>query len=313
MNVNDVKRAQRLDVSLRAYEVARRKLVGIQNAVNRATFVGQLVESIRRIEYVLLISTRPPSRLRTDPLSDQFDPLKAAIWHRQQGDIDEAFWLVFLSVHFGRHGRDGWRLCRDAYAGPRLSPTWTWSYTTSNLSSVRTWLASQTAAWKTDGVPRRFGNHRKYQSLDAWAKNGTGAALESYVEWVGRHKNHQGLIEDAQSQVGTAPREMFDCLYNSMNAVASFGRTAKFDYLTMVGKLGLASIEPGSTYMNGATGPLSGAKLLFVGDTKARISPSVLEEWLVQLGAGLGVGMQVLEDALCNWQKSPVQFKRFRG
>jgi hypothetical protein len=39
----------------------------------------------------------------------------------------------------------------------------------------------------------------------------------------------------------------------------------------------------------------------------------VLEEWLVQLGAGLGVGMQVLEDALCNWQKSPVQFKRFRG
>jgi len=50
-----------------------------------------------------------------------------------------------------------------------------------------------------------------------------------------------------------------------MNDVERFGRTAKFDYLTMVGKLGLAAIEPGSTYMQGATGPLKGARLLFGG------------------------------------------------
>ena len=27
----------------------------------------------------------------------------------------------------------------------------------------------------------------------------------------------------------------------------------------------------------------------------------------------LQVGMQVFEDALCNWQKSPVHFEHFRG
>jgi len=27
----------------------------------------------------------------------------------------------------------------------------------------------------------------------------------------------------------------------------------------------------------------------------------------------LNVGMQVLEDSLCNWQKSPRQFVHFRG
>ena len=48
-----------------------------------------------------------------------------------------------------------------------------------------------------------------------------------------------------------------------MDALKRFGRTARFDYLTMVGKLGLANIAPGSPYMVGATGPLKGAALLF--------------------------------------------------
>jgi hypothetical protein len=94
-----------------------------------------------------------------------------------------------------------------------------------------------------------------------------------------------------------------------MDAVASFGRTARFDYLTMVGKLGLAQIEPGSTYMQGSTGPLQGARLLF-GEAA---SAAALDAWLVELDGVLDVGMQVLEDALCNWQKSPEKFIPFRG
>lgn len=52
-----------------------------------------------------------------------------------------------------------------------------------------------------------------------------------------------------------------------------------------------------------------GARLLFGGDESTR----KLDLWLVQLGAQLNVGMQVLEDALCNWQKSPEKFRPFRG
>jgi hypothetical protein len=66
-----------------------------------------------------------------------------------------------------------------------------------------------------------------------------------------------------------------------MRAVASFGRTARFDYLTMVGKLGLAGIEPGSTYMQGATGPFTGACLLFTGRRIAGLSRRVLDQLLV--------------------------------
>ena len=94
-----------------------------------------------------------------------------------------------------------------------------------------------------------------------------------------------------------------------MNGIARFGRVAKFDYLAMVASLGLANIEPDSTYLKGSTGPLEGARLLF-GDKR---TTGQLENWLVELGDHLGVGMQVLEDALCNWQKSPHVFVPFRG
>jgi hypothetical protein len=91
--------------------------------------------------------------------------------------------------------------------------------------------------------------------------------------------------------------------------VLRFGRLARFDYLAMLGKLGLAGIKPGSTYLNGATGPLRGARLLF----GVTANHSVLDGWLGELDEELQVGMQVMEDALCNWQKSPSVFEPFRG
>ncbi len=94
-----------------------------------------------------------------------------------------------------------------------------------------------------------------------------------------------------------------------MDMIVSFGRLARFDYLAMVGKLQLASIEPGSTYMAGATGPRCGAQLLFGIDAK----PKDFDGWLLELDDVLHVGMQVLEDALCNWQKSPREFEPFRA
>jgi hypothetical protein len=60
----------------------------------------------------------------------------------------------------------------------------------------------------------------------------------------------QELIEQVRQQAAGDRRKAFDALYRSMSDVARFGRTARFDYLTMVGKLGLAPIEPGSTYIS---------------------------------------------------------------
>lgn len=313
MRPKDRALAVRLDGALHSFAQNKHRLPGIQARANRTVFLEQLVESIRRVEYVSVISRRPVSVLRADPTSVLFDPLKAAVLRKNQGQFDEAFWLVFLFVHFGKHGRAGWRLARDVFGRMGSHIHWDWARISANPKGFRQWLAAHQDVLRGDGVPRHFGNHRKYQSLDASSPSGTGAAVESYVNWVGPPRTHQLLMQTSQAQVGGDPRRTFDHLYNSMREVVSFGRTARFDYLTMVGKLRLAPIEPGSTYMDGATGPLTGARLLFGGSKTAALSRPSLDQWLVQLGADLGVGMQVLEDALCNWQKSPAKFTRFRG
>lgn len=312
MKPRDRARAVQITHSLEAFNAHEYPLPGISSANCREALVGQLLESIHRVEYIGCIRNRDISPRRADPSCDIFDPLKAAILNQGSGDIDEAFWLVFIFVHFGKHRRAGWRLARDVY-GALGGPPWTWDRTSRDVGAFREWLAShQLTLQGRDGVARHFGNHRKYQSIDAHSPTGTGAAFQSYVEWVGPTRSHIRLVDGALAVAGGDPRKTFDVLYRSMDAVVSFGRTAKFDYLTMLGKLQLSTIEPGSPYFNGATGPIKGARLLF-GDSTGSLSRAELESRVVKLGASAGLGMQVLEDGLCNWQKSPDRFKPFRG
>jgi len=308
----DQARAQQLNAALQSFHQRKYRLPGIRDRHYRHSLLEQILESIHRIEFVTLIRTRPLSANRADPSSDAFDPLKAGILHEQAGQIDEAFWLVFIFVHFGKNRRTGWRLARDVYGALGGQP-WTWARTSADPAAFRGWLASwQVTLEGRDGIARHFGNHRKYQSLDAASPFGTGAAFVSYIGWVGPTRSHATLMQQTLQQCAGNPRHTFDYLYRSMSAVKSFGRTARFDYLTMIGKLGLAPIEPGSTYMQGATGPVQGARLLF-GDPDGALSLKEFDMRLIQLGGELNVGMQVLEDALCNWQKSPQKFRPFRG
>jgi hypothetical protein len=298
--------AAQLDEALRDFDSRIHRLPGIRNAATRSAFLEQVLESIRRVRYVAAISNRNISPLRADPANLIFDPVRAAVLRKKQGQMDEAFWFVFVFVHFGKHFRDGWLLARQVYGALGGGIVWDWARTSANPRAFREWLAKH-----QDELTGRFGNHRKYESLKPWTATGTGAAVESYVAWVRNAGSHRDIIEEAKIHTAGDPHKTFDWLYRSMGAVARFGRTARFDYLTMVGKIGLAPIEPGSTYMSGATGPFSGGCLLFgVPDSTSRAE---MDKRLVRLGEHLDVGMQAMEDALCNWQKSPRSFVRFRG
>jgi hypothetical protein len=304
---------KQLESALLRFSRERRDLPGIADSEARQPLIEQILESIHRVNYPKLISTRDISPLRADPASQQFDPLKAAILHQRQGDMDEAFWLIFLFVHFGKHSRGGYRYTREIYGRLGQGGLWDWPSVSAKPSEFRTWLAQNVRELTRVGVQGGFGNHRKYESLNADSNTGTGAAVGTYIRWVNPPRTHEEVVSEALQAVDGDPRRAFDHLYHSMASVARFGRTAKFDYLAMIGKLGLAPIEPGSTYMQGATGPVDGARLLFAGEKSAPLRPKILDQWLVELESELGVGMQVIEDALCNWQKSPRTFKSFRG
>ena len=278
---------------------------------NRDAYVTQLLESMRRVRYIAVIRQRPIDPRRSDPASDLFDPYKGAAYLASQGQLDEAFWQVFISVHFGRNRTHGWRCARAVYNGLG-TVRWDWSRICSNTQAFRQWLTINQATFSPGGPFGGVGNHRKYQSLNASKRTGTGEAFITYVNWIGL--SHSTFLQHAINTAGNDPRVLFAHLYQSMKAVASFGRTARFDYLTMLGKLGLAPIMPDRPYLQGATGPLRGAKLLFLGDpTAKRLSPTQLDTRVAQLGVALDVGMQEMEDSLCNWQKSPGKFRAYRG
>jgi hypothetical protein len=309
MRTQDFALAKRLDTVLEKHDATVRKLPGIGDLARRATFIEQLVESERRIRYFNVLAKKTLSFTFADPTSDLFDPIKGALVLKQRGELEEAFWLLFYAVHFGKNQKGGWRYAREVYGALGSNQHWNWENTSRNPSAFRAWLASNEVYIGRTHPTGGFNNHRKYQSLSATSNSGTGAAFETYIEWIGPNRGHVSFINEVLSNVQGNSNSAFDSLYRSMQSVLSFGRLARFDYLCMVGKIGLAPISPGSTYMANATGPVSGARLLYGKNPGNK----ELDNWLISLDKELNVGMQVIEDALCNWQKSPTKFIAFRG
>jgi hypothetical protein len=264
----------------------------------------QMVASLRRLDYSEIIRTRDISPDRADPKSPSFDPERAAVFHMRAGQTDEAFWLVFLVTHFGKHLTHGWQRLREVYSGLG-GQTWTWARVSANPAAFRAWVLAH-----QDQIGGGFGSHRKRESIRADLAGGTAAVVESYVAWVGPGHSHAALMARLTQAGGNSPEGIFDHCYHSMK-VARFGRLGRFDYLCLLGRLGFAQISPGRAYLKGATGPLSGTRLLFGGAANAPIGWATLEDWILELDAVLRVGMQVMEDSLCNWQKSPTEFVHF--
>lgn len=299
-----------LVAALQRYEESNGALPGIVQPECRAALVEQLVDSVRRtlyFEYLLNLDVSPS---RTDPASNAFDPLRAAIFQERAGNRDEAFWLVFLFVHFGKHRRSAWRLIADIYGRLNGGALWSWDAVAADINAFRWWLDDHVDSIKSLQPRRGFGNHRKYESLGAWSENGTGAVVASYVDWVGAAGHDTRIAQVTKG--ATTSYERFDALYDSVHVVRRFGRTGAFDYCATLAKLGFVAVEPSAACLAGATGPLAGARLLLCHPGQS-LSPTALERLLMPLRAELNVGFDVLEDALCNWQKSPDEFSPFRG
>lgn len=308
MREADKKRVEKLSKQLVEFDARERPLPGINSDALRSSLVRQMIDSLHRIEYVQQLGSRELSPQRADPYSPLFDPLKAAALKIKGDDFDEAAWLVFLSTHFGFHGRVGWQSTRLVYGALDSGNPWTWAKVSANPEAFRTWFLNN--AHNLEDVV--FGNHRKYESIRADVAQNLGDVVAEYVAWIGANRGHQLLFKEVSKANGGDPRATFEALYKNMK-VARFGRTAKFDYLTMMEKLGIWDIDPPHPYFGSATGPVAGASLLFTGAKLGPESRADLSFMVVELGDYLSVNMQVMEDSLCNWQKSPARYIPFRG
>jgi len=296
---------QRIVAVLQNYNATVRRLPGLADRRAVDTLAMQCVASLRREDYYRLVQRKPISINRADPNHSSFDAERAVAFHVQRGNIDEAAWLVFLMTYFARPVETGWLRLNDVY-GRLGQGTWDWTTVSADPAAFTAWLA---ANWQN--VRGKFGSHRKYESLRPNTARNMGLVVGNYVQWIGA-QGHQRFFAEIILRAGNDPHTIFDTLYRDMRIV-SFGRLAKFDYLALIGRYGIAPIGAGSTYLDGATGPVRGAHLLFDGRHDGPTTDDVLQDLLDSLDTYLGVGMQVMEDALCNWQKKPLEFEHFRG
>ncbi len=163
MRPRDAAIAAAIEASLNEFAATSYPLPGIVVPETRIAFIEQLLESLHRIEYVQRIHERTLDPRRGDPASELFDPIKAAAIAVANRQHDEACWLVFLSVHFGRNSRSGWRLARDVYGSLGEAHLWNWDLVSDDTDSFLLWLESHEAALRAS--PGGFGNHRKYESI----------------------------------------------------------------------------------------------------------------------------------------------------
>lgn len=254
----------------------------------------QLIASMKRISYFQVLSNRDINYRRTDPQDPIFDPVRAILYLKDR-NYDEACWLTFLLVYTAENYQSNWNFMRQLYGG--VNETLTWDVARNN-SHIFPRLADMLS---TSQQRPKFGNHRKYEFFNRLPK-----VFDSYIDMVKAHNGHEKLFR--QTNLNNE-KEHFKWLFSTVeNNICSFGRLSTFDYLSMMYKTGLANIEADCCYIVGSTGPKDGAKLLF-----GIFSDNQLDSYAMGLADYLEIGYQEMEDALCNWQKSPSIFHPYTG
>lgn len=284
------------------FEKTHHPIPGLQSAVRKDAFVRQLIDSIRDIEVCGIISRTSYHESFTDPQQMNFNPLKGAKYYFDAGNLDEAIWLVFLAIYFGKARPGKWNFLKAFYGGINSNFVWDWRTITTKKTEFDNWIGQEINVIKRQG---KFGNHRKRESLNNIVKS-----IETYFNWVGPSLSHQDLLDHAIRKKGKNPHDLFAFFYDTLSSVYRFGRMAKIDFLCMLGKLGIVLIEPGRPFINESTGPLAGARLIFGIHDKNDLE-SVSTDFANELGCPFS--MQIVEDAICNWQKSPTSYIRFTG
>jgi hypothetical protein len=273
---------------------AQHELAGLHSRESQARFAQKLFDSEKKLR-ALKLGKFVGS---TDPCQRDFHPLKAIVETFNAGNRDEAIWLAFLFTHFGWDPRSP--RMRDTvrlFYGKFGKGLWDWKTVYECPNAVKDWMDANRKEIKR----LKFGNHRKYETNNPDSPIGTPAVIHSFVEWV-RQTAQNGPYEALCAVAkGRTPEIAFDNL-NKGIAVTRFGRTARFDFLCLLGNLGILQISPPHCYLAEGTGPRTGAIKMVMGERNGQFTAEV-DETIRKFRKHLGVSVEAMEDALCNWQK----------
>ena len=257
----------------------------------------QTYDSIRRIEIYKAYKTKANKSVKNkEPFSHTSNPFILA--QRSDLGMQDRLWILYLATYFGKSNKSGWTLFNRA-AFKKDGSLIRFAEVKNDLDSYFQFLSSFDFFADCD-----YSNHRKFTAKKLIGPNGVFKSLEFFVN------NIELFISENEKD--------FHEMYVLAKKIPGFGRLAGFDFTSTLVKCGLNVSEPNSMYANHSTGPLDGLKLLLKLTNNSTSSSSQIKlsadlmDWFLKNTKIFMTG-QVLEDAICNWQKSTTNYKRYTG
>jgi hypothetical protein len=217
----------------------------------------------------------------------------------QRSDLSQSnrIWVLYIATYFGKSDKSKWELFNRA-SFDRNGSIMLFDDIEKDPERYFNYLSSFDFF---DGC--QYSNHRKF-TAKRLTDNGVFQSMEYFINHIDQYSvNHK--ID-------------FHTMYKLANKIPSFGRLAAFDFSSSLVKCGLNIDETLSMYAYHSTGPLKGVGLLLTltmndsSSTSKITLCSDLMKWFLEHTEIFMVG-QVLEDAICNWQKNTTAYERYTG
>jgi len=201
-------------------------------------------------------------------------------WVQSLDDKEAKIWAIFLYTC-----TDDLDSAKELY---RIYPDW--------KSLDENWKTKIRGAFGEKRVKCK--DHRKYRGDSA-----TIDAIESYVSLVRKYGSQLRFFESTRKEA-----DPFDYLFRKTKVkVRDFGRLASWDFLERIDRCGALDfkIVPKRLYLEDATGPKKGFKLMVIRKLSKKEWPEAEKRFCKELKKKLGddIDIRDIETSLCNFQK----------
>ena len=274
------------------------QLLNSQIDINQLNVLAnQTNDSIRRIEIYKVYHSRATQAV-TNNLSYIHTSNPFVLAQRSDLGIKNRLWIIYLATYFGKSSESKWTLFERA-AFDQKQTLITFDEINEDLDKYFQYLSSFDFYQNC-----KYSNHRKFIAKKLHGDKGFFRSVKFFVDNIEVYASKEKIE--------------FDKMYKLSQKIPNFGRLGSFDFTSSLVKCGFNVKEPKSMYAENSTGPLQGLKLLLnlTGNNNSKASQiklsSDLVEWFSENSKIFMVG-QVLEDAICNWQKDTRKYVKYTG
>lgn len=262
------------------------------------TLALQTLDSIKRIQIYESYRERAQNA-DNDSLSYYHTYIPFILTQRKTISLENKIWFLYLATYFGKSRKSKWDLFRRASFDSN-NELLSVEGILSNRKNYFDYLKSIDFFKDAD-----FSNHRKF----------IAKRLEGNKGFI----NSSNYVLDNLSKFLFTSFVSFDEVYCRSHKIPNFGRMAAFDFTSSLCKCELKVKEPESMYLKNSTGPLVGLGYFLKMANGKNITKAnkvkfgnELLEWFLK-NSDIFMVAQVLEDSICNWQKSPKSYMRYFG